>query len=137
MPHVSRHVPEKKITDKIYAELLEHITARGSEKDRSTLCSDLLTPTERIMLAKRLAIICMLGEGYPFEDIQEVLRVSPSTIGRLWSAIQKGKYVRITQIVRKRKLSDSILGLLEKLLSIPRPRHGPRWAFIDDIKYKD
>ena len=134
MPHVSRHVPEKKIADKIYTELLNHITAKGSEKDRALLCSDLLTPTERIMLAKRLAIICMLGEGYPFEEIQEVLRVSPSTVGRLWSAMQNGKYTQIIRIIRKRKLSNSIVGFIETLLSIPRPRHGSRWTFIDEIK---
>lgn len=47
---------------------------------------DLLTPTERIMLAKRLAIAAFLIEGLPYHAISEMLKVSTSTIGRvnLW-----------------------------------------------------
>jgi uncharacterized protein YerC len=129
-------MPEKKIADKIYNQLLNHVTYKGSAKDRRVLCSDLLTYTERIMLAKRLAILCMLGEGYSFEDIQETLRVSPSTVGRLWQATQKGKYAHITRIVRKRKLSESIVEILEQILVLPKPRNAPQWKFIDEIKYR-
>ena len=80
MPHVSRHTPDKKISDKIYAELMAHITRKGTAQSRANLYNDLLTPTERIMFSKRFAIICLLGEGYPFEDIQELLRVSPQLL---------------------------------------------------------
>ncbi|MEK7612563.1 MAG: Trp family transcriptional regulator [Patescibacteria group bacterium] len=127
-------MPTGKVWNKIYNDLLNQITLQGSPKDRSKLLAELITPTERIMLAKRLAIICMLGEGYSFEDIQEILRVSPSTVGRVWQAIQKGKYAKIIHIVRKRKLAAALSDILSAF--IPRPRSAPRWQFIDEIKFR-
>ena len=135
MPHISGHVPEKKIQDKIFTALISHLTAKGSSKDRQKFAFELLTHTERIMLAKRLAIICMLGEGYSFEDIQETLRVSPSTVGRIWEGMQKGNYKQISKIVTK-GLSADILDFIEKVLSLPRPRHAPRWKFLNEIKFR-
>lgn len=117
-------MPTGEVWDKIYSELLSHITNQGSECDRGIMAAELLTPTERIMLSKRLAIICMLGEGYTFEDIQETLRVSPSTIGRIWTAMQKGKYKRIVAIVRKRKVFDILAAVL------PRAYTSPRWSWL-------
>lgn len=123
--------------EKIYAELLAHITSKGKAKDRSALCSDLLTHTERIMFAKRLAIICMLGEGYSFGAIQEIVRVSPSTVGRIWKAMRRGKYGRIVKILKKRKVSNSIVGILETILILPKPYNAPRWKFIDELTFRD
>ncbi len=128
MPHVSRHMPTGQVWEKIYKELLDHLTAKGNERDRIQLAADLFTPTERIMLAKRFAIICMIGEGYTFEEIQEVLRVSPSTIGRIWDAIQKGKYKKIISIVRQRDFLDAIKTIL------PRPRHMRQWDYVERKK---
>ncbi|MEI7720039.1 MAG: Trp family transcriptional regulator [bacterium] len=133
MPHVSRHEPEKKIADEIYVRLLDHLTNRGSAKDRSLVCAELFTRTEQIMLAKRLAIICMLGEGFSFDDIQETLRVSPSTVGRIWSAMQKGKFDQTIRIAKKNKVSTGLLAALAALVSAPRPVHAPRWNWVDRI----
>ena len=66
----------------------------------------------------------MIGEGYTFEDIQETLRVSPSTIGRMWEAMQKGKYEKIVKIIRKRKIADTISAF------VPRSHAAPRWEFL-------
>jgi uncharacterized protein YerC len=121
-------MPTGAVAEKIYKELFDHLTAKGNAFDRAHVGTELFTPTERIMLAKRLAIICMLGEGYTFDDIQETLRVSPSTIGRIWEAMQKGKYTKIISIVRKRKVMDIITMIL------PRPRHMSRWDYIERKK---
>jgi uncharacterized protein YerC len=134
MPHISRHVPEKKVADEIYAALLEHLTQKGSTRDRVRLFEELFTHVEHVMLAKRLAIICMLGEGYSFDNIQETLRVSPSTVGRIWKAMQKGKFNETARIVKKNKFSGKLLKVLDSLVFVPRPVHAPRWDFVD--KYR-
>ena len=133
MPHVSRHTPEQKIADEIYVRLLDQLTSKGSAKDRSFVFGELFTRTEQVMLAKRLAIICMLGEGFSFEDIQETLRVSPSTVGRMWSAMQKGKFRQTIRIVKKNKVSSKLLAAFMGLVSMPRPIHAPRWNWVDEI----
>jgi uncharacterized protein YerC len=134
MPHISRHVPEKKIADEIYSVLLTHITRKGAARDRARLFEELFTHVEHVMLAKRFAIICMLGEGYSFGDIQETLRVSPSTVGRLWAAMQRGKYRETVRIVKKQKLSSALLKVLDSLTFVPRSVHAPRWKWLDDLE---
>jgi uncharacterized protein YerC len=124
MPHISKHMPSGQVWDKIYNDLLAHLVLKGSERDRARIARELFTSTERIMLAKRLALVCMLGEGYTFEDIQETLRMSPSTVGKVWKAMQKGKYQSVVSIVHKRKVFDVLTALL------PRPYTAPRWGTL-------
>jgi uncharacterized protein YerC len=100
MPHVSRHTPVRKVSDKIFERLVEAVTAKGTTIERKTFFNSMLTSTERIMLSKRFAIIYMLTKGYSFNAIQETLRISPSTVARIWDAIQKGKYAEIVKRVR-------------------------------------
>lgn len=134
MPHVSRHTPEKKVTERIYTELLERVTSKGRESDRKRLYNGLMTPTERIMFSKRLAIICMLGEGYTFEDIQEILRVSPSTIGRIWEAVQKGKYKEVITALQGRDVVKEILDVIEAIR--PPGKTEPRWKWTKQMERK-
>lgn len=133
MPHVSKQKLNKKVAEKIYAELLKHITVKEFARDRARLCSELLTHTEQIMLAKRLAIVCMLGAGFSFETIEETLKVSPSTIGRIWQEVQKGKFPLTVRLAKTSKAKGGILNILEKLLELPYPRTGPRWQFLDTL----
>lgn len=100
MPHVSRHTPVRKVSDKIFERLTEGVTTKGTPGKRRAFFNDMLTPTERIMLSKRFAIIYLLTRGYSFSAIQETLRVSPSTIARIWEAVQKGKYAEVVRRVR-------------------------------------
>lgn len=71
------------------------------------------------MFSKRLAIIYMLTKGYSFDDIQETLRVSPSTIARLWSKIQRGDYVTVVQHFNKSSAMNQ--DLLRWLLDLVPP----------------
>ena len=102
MPHVSRHTPVRKVSDKIFERLAEGVTTKGTTNERRAFFNDMLTPTERIMLSKRFAVIYMLTKGYSFVAIQETLRISPSTVARIWDAIQKGKYAEIVRRVNGR-----------------------------------
>jgi uncharacterized protein YerC len=133
MPHVSRQRLEKKVLDELYKTLLSEITVKGSSRKRALLCSELFTKTEHVMLAKRLAVIYLLGEGHTFEKIQDLLKVSPSTIGRIWLAMQHGAYQHTTSIVRKEKTSDILGAILNVLFTGPPSRTAPRWRFLDDL----
>ncbi len=107
MPHVSRHTPIKKVSDKTFGLFMECVTGKWSKDERRAFFDNLLTPTERVMFSKRLAIIYMLAKGHSFDAIQETLRVSPSTVARLWSAIQKGKYTEVTRHLQKQLERDT------------------------------
>ena len=73
------------------------------------------------MFSKRFAIIYMLAKGHSFDTIQDTLRVSPSTIARIWQAIQKGKYADIVRRVQKGRENDNYFDLLQWLADIVPP----------------
>ena len=89
MPHVSRKKLNKKIYQKIGEEFIQFVLELKSSKDAKSFLTNLLTKTERIMLAKRLAVIGMLIRGYSFEAIQQTLEVSPATVDKFWKIIQQ------------------------------------------------
>lgn len=89
MPHVSRKKLKKKIYQKIGDQFVEFVLELKSSQDAKSFLTNLLTKIERIMLAKRLAVICMLMRGYSFEAIQHALQVSPATIDKFWKIIKQ------------------------------------------------
>lgn len=91
MPYVSSRKLNKKIYQKIGDEFVGFVLELKSSTDTNTksFLTNLLTKTERVMLAKRLAVIGMLIKGYSFEVIQQTLQVSPSTVDRFWKIINQ------------------------------------------------
>lgn len=133
MPHISRQFLKGNLERKLVLSLIENITRKGNAKSRSALCSELLTGTERLMLAKRLAVVCLLGKGVPFEQISKELKVSSSTVARLWTAMQQGKFKETIRTIKLSKLDKFILSFFTVLLAGARPRYAPRWKFLKDL----
>lgn len=86
MPQVSKNPIPKETEKKIRKAFIKALVDIGSEREMERYIFDLLTPTEQIMLAKRLAIAALLIEGLPYREIAERIKVSTATIGRvkLW-----------------------------------------------------
>ncbi|GIW61998.1 MAG: hypothetical protein KatS3mg089_0850 [Patescibacteria group bacterium] len=77
----------------------------------------LLTPTERIMLAKRLAIIILLKEGLPEWRIADALHMTRITVSRMQLFLEaRGKGYEIAlQVLQNEKVMQDIKTLLLKL----------------------
>lgn len=83
MPHVSRiKLPPKEERELVEALKICFMRIEGSEKMDKFLDS-VLTQTERVMLAKRLAIVVMLKENFQESDIANSLHVTRVTIERI------------------------------------------------------
>src|SRR3989338_1485253 len=94
MPHVSRH----KVQDSTKRELEDYIAsflADTGSKARQNIFRELLTPTERLMIAKRLAMLYFISKNVPTHRISQTLRVSPSTVARFETAVGAGAYSNI------------------------------------------
>ena len=83
MAQVSKLPLQKKVADRIYDFFLRAIYNLKNTNDVEKFLDDLLSPTEKVMICKRLAIAVMLEKGYSYETIAGVLRVSPVTIGKI------------------------------------------------------
>jgi len=127
MTHVSKRKVEpkveKQIIDAFMNALFSTSLARGKARVRS-----ILTPTERIMLAKRLAIITMLERDQSYYRIEQTLNVSGSTIRRLNKRLLAGDFDPLCRVFGR---NLSFLDYLEIFLSagmpaIAGPRHQKR-----------
>ncbi|OGG44072.1 hypothetical protein A2841_02065 [Candidatus Kaiserbacteria bacterium RIFCSPHIGHO2_01_FULL_48_10] len=118
------HISKKKLATNTLEGITDYflmsIVYARSKKDASVLVNELLGTEERTTLAKRLAIIAMLTHNYSATQIEECLKVSPDTIGRVWRDIKKGRYrhvVRYSHNNKKRFEGESLMDTLEKILT--------------------
>ncbi len=92
-----------------------------------TILPTLLTKTERVMLAKRLAVIIMIEKDYSSYEIWKKLKISTSTIKRYELAMDAGLYDPILRAVRMTKKGLSFLELIELIAAAGLPSiAGPR-----------
>src|SRR3989344_7439228 len=114
MPHVSKRILRKDVAIEISAKFVGALLKIQKLGGRAFV-EELLTPTERIMLAKRLAIVYMLAEGRSYYRIVKTLGVSISTVKRLHEQVLKGRYTAIERGFKKEKDKEKLLSQLEAL----------------------
>ncbi len=137
MTQVSRYPISTKVADRIFEVFLKTLVEIKSNKEADEFISDLLTPTEKIMLAKRLAIAFLLEKGYDYRTIQKIIRVSAPTITSVNNARKYGSegYKRlVAKIIREEKLISFFEETVEKLLSIPSEleKGNGSWSYLRD-----
>lgn len=82
MAHVSKRKLSENTRGLIDSSLL-WIFSRLNGKESNWVLESLLTPTERIMLAKRLGILFLLKEDREETVIAETLKVTQGTVSRI------------------------------------------------------
>jgi uncharacterized protein YerC len=83
MPHVSRNKLDKKVEDNLTKTLELVLTRLTKEEEVKGFLLSLLSPTERLMLAKRLAVAILLKEGLTDSRISITLNVTRDTVSRM------------------------------------------------------
>lgn len=119
MPHVSRHKLSPKIEAELYEKLTSVLTAINKQSDTELFLSALLTNTEKVMLAKRLAIIVLVEEGLTDSEIAQTLHITRITIAKMryfYEARGEGYKIAIRELEKQKKLQD----FKKLLLSIAR-----------------
>lgn len=83
MPQVSKRVLRKEVEEQIAETLLEAVSQLRSKSDVSAFLKDLLSPVEKIMVSKRLAIAVLLLKGWDYDGIKDFLKVSNATVSKV------------------------------------------------------
>jgi uncharacterized protein YerC len=128
MPHVSTRTLQRKTFKHISKDLTVLIASLRSKNEIKTFLGELLTPTERVMLTKRLAIIFMLKKDYSFEIIWRTLHVSPSTVARFWKETKRHSYPTISKQIKNEKAREEFWNSLEHTLLAGMPPMNPTQA---------
>lgn len=121
MTQVSRYPISKEVYERCWEIFVKSLVGVKNSDDATLLINDLLTPTERIMMIKRLAIAVLLIQGYEYREIIKLLRVSFGTIALVRLSLDHGSggYKKaIDKILRDEKLKE-ILNKTAQVLITP------------------
>lgn len=131
MVNVSKRAVADKVVQDIADQLIIFFARAHTKKEAAALFYELLTPAERLQLAKRLATIIFLEEGVPFHVIEETLCVSPATIAKFDALREEGRYRKVLRALRRKKYDESFSGLIAKLIDAGLPPQGKgRWRRV-------
>lgn len=83
MTQVSRKKVHKDVEEKMFETLWEAISALKSKEEIKNFINDLLSPPEKTMIAKRLAIAALLMRNLKYESIKDMLKVSQTTVSKV------------------------------------------------------
>jgi uncharacterized protein YerC len=140
MAQVSKYPITKEVYETIFEVFSKTIAGLSTKKQVSDFFDEFLSPTERIMLAKRLAIGLLLAKEYNYDEISKILRVSSPTIaGMALTYKYKNSYRKlIDDILTDEKFEDFWLKVGENItaiLSVSGAKGGKGWRYLkEEIK---
>lgn len=130
MSQVSKRPIKSELIERM-SELLQKSFAKLDKKEAvSDFLEDILTPTERIMIAKRLAIALLLNRGWDQDAVSRYLKVSTSTVTNIKNKL-RGSVKGFKQVLKNIETSDEWeqiwLDLQQGLEEIIAGRVGAYW----------
>lgn len=137
MSQISKYPIYKQIADRIFEIFLNAFVHIKNKEEADEFVSDFLTPTEKIMLAKRLAIAFLLEKNYDYRSIQKLIRVSSGTIASVNLLLHLGStgYKKlVSKIVKEEKITGIFETAIVKILSAPAALERGRgtWTYLKD-----
>ena len=131
MPHISSKKIKKEVLNKLYFEFSGALEKSVRKSGARLFLGDFLTKTEKIMLAKRFAVIYLLSKKVPHSYVSASLGVSYPTLSRMSLKHDLGKYSSLLKTIKSLDKED-VWQILKKILKAglpPRAGRG-RWKFL-------
>ena len=133
------------LTDTQLDNLFSQFSKLLNHKDQSMvddMLREILGPEERIMIAKRLAILILLVEGHTYYSVAKNLKISPATAQRIKFGIEKGRYQNVLRSLGKSKRDYfAILDAIDSILHLGGllPHYGNSsegWKIVERMMLK-
>ena len=120
----------------MYETFWEAISKVKSKSEVQSFLSDLLSPVERTMIAKRLAIAALLLRGHGYENIKDLLKVSGATIAKVSAVINTNTGYKM--VVNKIATSESTREFWQDVENLLYRMSAPGRVFLPEetVKYK-
>ena len=111
MTQVSKYPLRKEIEKRMFEVFLDSVAMVTTRNKVMKLLTDLLSPTEQTMLAKRLAIALLLTKKYDQRSVMGVLKVSLGTVNKINRALKNGSGgydMVISSMIKQEKFQEFI-----------------------------
>lgn len=125
MPHVSRRKLPDEVLQQIVDSFLFVLTDIKDKKSMAEFIDSFLSKTEKIMLAKRLAMFFLLSEDIEETKIAQTLNVTQSTVSIMKFRLET-KWAGYQQAIAKIKKQKALEEL--KILALKIASYGIRAA---------
>lgn len=124
------------LLEKLFDLFFEVIGKKTSKDEFKKVMIDLLSPAERIMLAKRVTIVYLLMKKIYYHNICERLKVSPSTVAKFALLMEKSEGIVPTfkKIVKIEKVALFLKEIFNDLYAPGVP--GVNWKAAWERKIK-
>lgn len=134
MTRISKYRLENKVLEKLYKLMFEIISNMDEEERFTGIINELLSSTEKIMIAKRVAIIYLLIKKIDYFVISDVLKVSSTTIAKFHSIMEKGEEIKsiLEGIIGNEKIKD----FFEELFFHEPGTYGVNWTSAWQQKFE-
>lgn len=136
MPQISKRVLSQEKLNKLLALLFLAFSGTGGKKSASRVLKDLLTSTEKIMIAKRLACFFLLEKEIDASHIVEALKLSPASVFHY--KIVYASSPDMQEFIRLQIAKETIKNLLEDIyveFVYGSVRKGRNWGDDKKIYY--
>ena len=135
MPHISQKRVKKEIFLRMNDRFIRSLMDLTERKNARAFFKELLTPTEQIMLAKRLAAVLMLQQNFSFYRVERTLKISPSTAARLWRKLHAGEFSGITALTKQGKSAQAFWTEIAAVIRAGMPPMGRgRWKWFYEMR---
>jgi len=105
---LSRFKLSEEKLEKLFTLFFEVVGKNRSKEEFRKIITDILSSTERIMVAKRIAIMYLLMKGIDYQTICLVLKVSAATVAKFSLLMERSEGVIpvFNKILRNEKVVD-------------------------------
>jgi len=135
MVNVSKQELDEEVLQRIHSQFTNSVLRLESGKRGTAYLNELLTKSEKIMLAKRLAIIAMLIQGESYYRIAQALKVSDVTAAKLDVRLDHGEFDTIRTFCASQKRNSVFWAEIEILLRGGMPSMGKdRWKTNKELR---
>ncbi|GIW61927.1 MAG: hypothetical protein KatS3mg089_0779 [Patescibacteria group bacterium] len=139
MTQISRYPVSSTVNKQILQLFRNAISSLKQSDEIDDFLEDFLSPVEKIMLAKRLAIAVMLAKGYDYQSIKAILHVTPSTIASVSIRLKyagKGYKKTVEKMLQEEKINDFWQKVDLVISSIPQSKGTNRYQHKQELESK-
>lgn len=132
MGRVSKRPVDPEVSSRMYEVFRNYLAGVKNAQEVEEFFTSLLSVTEQITLAKRLAIAVLLSKGYTYDQINQVLKVSTSTITSVQRQLMSGAsgYKKaVNKILSEENKELLSLNIEEFILGVSLPKSKGSYAW--------